>query len=90
LGRGVQRRGVHVSTPKIGSRGGEKCFGGIQRFYAELRRELCWGDLRLDFFWVLFEVPRGTIEEGGHYVFRFVFLGGFGTLLCERVGELFT
>jgi hypothetical protein len=25
----VQRRGVHVNTPEIGSRGGEKCSGGI-------------------------------------------------------------
>jgi hypothetical protein len=40
----VQRRGTHVNTPKIGSRDGEKCFGGIQRFYAELRREFIWGN----------------------------------------------
>jgi hypothetical protein len=25
----LQRRGVHVNTLKIGSRDGEKCFGGI-------------------------------------------------------------
>jgi hypothetical protein len=35
----VQRRGVHVNTPKIGSRVGGNCFGGILRFHAELRRE---------------------------------------------------
>jgi hypothetical protein len=38
LGPG-QRRGVHVKIPEIGSRDGEKCFGGIMGFYAELRRE---------------------------------------------------
>jgi hypothetical protein len=26
---GVQRRGVHVIVPKIGSRVGDYCFGGI-------------------------------------------------------------
>jgi hypothetical protein len=25
----VQRRGTHVNTPKIGSRDGQLCFGGI-------------------------------------------------------------
>jgi hypothetical protein len=29
FGEGVQRRGVHVNTPEIGSRVGEICFGGI-------------------------------------------------------------
>jgi hypothetical protein len=36
--------------------------------YAVLRRELGWGNLKLDFFKVLVGVPRGFIEEGGHYV----------------------
>jgi hypothetical protein len=27
--KAVQRRGVHVNIPKIGSRAGEFCFGGI-------------------------------------------------------------
>jgi hypothetical protein len=40
----VQRRGVHVNPPKIGSRAGELCFGGILRFYADLRRECIWGN----------------------------------------------
>jgi hypothetical protein len=29
LERAVQRRGVHVNIPKIGSRDGVLCFGGI-------------------------------------------------------------
>jgi hypothetical protein len=36
FGGQVQRRGTHVNTPKIGSRVGVFCFGGIYRFYAEL------------------------------------------------------
>jgi hypothetical protein len=35
----LQRRGTHVSIPKIGSRGAQKCIGGIKGFYAVLRRE---------------------------------------------------
>jgi hypothetical protein len=36
FGKVVQRRGVHVNTPKIGSRDGELCIGGILDFYADL------------------------------------------------------
>jgi hypothetical protein len=43
LGTG-QRRGTHVSVPKIGSRDGLFCFGGISGFYAELRREFNLGN----------------------------------------------
>jgi hypothetical protein len=32
----VQRRGVHVNIPEIGSRVGGICFGGILWFYAVL------------------------------------------------------
>jgi hypothetical protein len=32
----VQRRGAHVNTPKIGSRGAEKCLEEISGFYADL------------------------------------------------------
>jgi hypothetical protein len=39
FGGRVQRRGVHVNTPKKGSRDGEICFGGILVFHAVLRRE---------------------------------------------------
>jgi hypothetical protein len=39
----LQRRGVHVNIPEIGSRGGQKCFWGNLGFYAELRRELVVG-----------------------------------------------
>jgi hypothetical protein len=60
-----QRRGTHVSVPKIGSRDGLLCFGGIWGVYAELRREFGWGNLNLGFFWVLVGSPRGGIEEGG-------------------------
>jgi hypothetical protein len=70
-----QRRGVHVGTPEIGSRGGVLCFGGIQRFYAELRREFLWGNFNLGLFEDLVGVPRGSIEEGGHLCYSFVFLG---------------
>jgi hypothetical protein len=61
----VQRRGAHVNIPKIGSRDGEICFGGILGFYAELRREYYWGNLKCRFFWVLFGFPRRSIEVGG-------------------------
>jgi hypothetical protein len=43
--RKFQRRGVNVNTLEIGSRGAEKCIGGISRIYAELRREFIWGNL---------------------------------------------
>jgi hypothetical protein len=66
FGRRVQRRGVHVNTLKIGSRVGELCFGGIYRFYAELRRETFGGNFKLDFFLVLLVGPREPTEEGGH------------------------
>jgi hypothetical protein len=61
----VQRRGVHVNTPKIGSRVGVLCFGGIYQFYAELRRDFKRGNLDLLFFCGLGGVPRRLIEEGG-------------------------
>jgi hypothetical protein len=64
----VRRRGVHVSTLKIGSRVGLKCIGGILGFYADLRRELGWGNFKLDFFEGLGGFPRETIEEGGQTV----------------------
>jgi hypothetical protein len=63
-----QRRGVHVSTPKIGSRDGIKCFGGILGFHADLRRELERGNFKLGFFGVLLVGPRGATEEGGQTV----------------------
>jgi hypothetical protein len=63
-----QRRGVDVSTPKIGSRDGIKCFGGILGFHADLRRELERGNFKLDFFGVLLGVLRGSLEEGGQTV----------------------
>jgi predicted metal-binding membrane protein len=67
LGAG-QRRGTHVSVPKIGSRAGLFCFGGIWDSHADLRRELNWGNLVLMFFWVLSGSPRGYTEEGGPLV----------------------
>jgi hypothetical protein len=65
-----------VNVPKIGSRDGHLCFGGIQRFYAELRREIKRGNFNLVFFRVLLEGPRETIEVGGHSCAR------FGGILC--------
>jgi hypothetical protein len=62
----VRRRGTHVSTLKIGSRGEVKCFGGILAFCAELRRELEWGNWGLGFlrigrgFYVVL-LRRGTL-----------------------------
>jgi hypothetical protein len=54
-----------VNPPKIGSRDGEICFGGILTFYADLRRESFRGNLKLDFFEDLLVSPRGPTEEGG-------------------------
>jgi hypothetical protein len=65
----VQRRGVHVNTPEIGSRVGVFCSGGIWGFYAVLRREYCWGNLVWGFFGVLVGFPRRGSEEGGRLVF---------------------
>jgi hypothetical protein len=73
----VQRRGVHVNTPKIGSRVGVNCFGGILRFHAELRRESCWGNWDLVFFEVMGGYPRGATEEGGHSCVTLCDLGEF-------------
>jgi hypothetical protein len=72
-----QRRGTHVSVPKIGSRAALLCFGGILGFYAVLRREYFGGNLNLVVFSVLGGSPRVLIEEGGHLVFPFVFWGMF-------------
>jgi hypothetical protein len=41
----LSRRGTDVNTPKRGSRGEVKCFGGIWGPHADLRRELWWGNL---------------------------------------------
>jgi hypothetical protein len=64
----LQRRGAHVSTPKIGSRDGGNCFGGIQRFYAELRREFKWRNLNWVFFGVFGRGATWGCEEGDHLV----------------------
>jgi hypothetical protein len=77
LGR-VQRRGTHVNTPKIGSRVGVYCFGGILRIYAVLRRDLNWRNLILVFFGVLVGSPRKATEEGGTMVCIWGNLLGFG------------
>jgi hypothetical protein len=89
----VRRRGTHVSTLKIGSRGEVKCFGGILAFCAELRRELEWGNWGLGFL----RIGRGfyvvLLRRGDAYcVFESVvgweFLGprecqwGFVSLNC--------
>jgi hypothetical protein len=72
-----QRRGADVSVPKIGSRDGVLCFGGILEFHADLRRECNWGNLNLTIFWGLLGVPRGGTEEGGHLVFNLCIWGNF-------------
>jgi hypothetical protein len=73
----IQRRGVHVSIPKIGSRAGLYCFGGIWGPHADLRREFEWGNFNLGFFWVLFVVPRRYTEEGDHLCSLCVVWGNF-------------
>jgi hypothetical protein len=73
----VQRRGVHVSPLKIGSRGAENVFGGILGIHAVLRREFEWGNLKMDFFGFWLRDPRGAGEEGGPLVFTLCVLGEF-------------
>jgi hypothetical protein len=80
FGGTVQRRGVHVNPLKRGSRVGVFVFGGISGFYADLRRELKWGNLNLAIFGVLFRVPRESTEEGGQFV---CFLVHLRELLCQ-------
>jgi hypothetical protein len=64
-----QRRGARVNIPEIGSRDGVLCFGGILGNHAVLRRDSVWGNFNLEFFEVLGVGPRGSIEEGGRFVF---------------------
>jgi hypothetical protein len=71
-----QRRGAHVSVPKLGSRGGKLCFGGILGSYADLRRDLKGGNFNLLFFEGLGWVPRRFIEEGGRFVQLVCTFGG--------------
>jgi hypothetical protein len=66
-----------VSVPKIGSRVGVFCFGGILGFYADLRREYIWRNLFLVVLGVLFRDPRGSIEVGGPLGVHYVCLGEF-------------
>jgi hypothetical protein len=73
----VQRRGAHVNPLKIGSRDGELRFGGILRNHAVLRREYCWGNLKMGFFGVVGGTPRESCEEGGHLVCNLCVLGEF-------------
>jgi hypothetical protein len=71
-----------VSVPKIGSRVGVFCFGGILGIYADLRREYIWGNLFLVVLGVLGGEPRGSIEEGGHLV---CIMCVWGNLLCVEL-----
>jgi hypothetical protein len=82
-----QRRGVHVSTPEIGSRGELFCFGGILDSHADLRREIVWGNLDLVIFGVVGVVPRKSIEEGDHCAFPRVFGGTFNVIWVGFVGS---
>jgi hypothetical protein len=82
FGGTVQRRGVHVKTPEIGSRDAQKCFWGNLGFYAELRRE-CFG------VWVVGQVLKvleGVAawgrEEGGQLVFLLCVIVVVG-VLCD-------
>jgi hypothetical protein len=69
-----------VNTPKIGSRDGVLCFGGILRFCADFRRESFWRNLNLMVFGFMGGVPRKYIEEGGPLG---VFFGGTWCFLGE-------
>jgi hypothetical protein len=82
--KAVQRRGVHVNIPEIGSRDGEIVFGGILGICAELRRKFKWGNWKLGFFEDLLWVPRGVTEEGGPFMCQFVYLEEFwgSAVLC--------
>jgi hypothetical protein len=82
FGEEFQRRGAHVSTPEIGSRGALLCFGGILGNHADLRRELFWRNSDLLFFEVLAVVPRERVEEGGPMCVFLCSLGEF------RFGQL--
>jgi hypothetical protein len=76
-----------VNTPKIGSRDGGICFGGILGFHAELRRECFWRNLKLGFFDGLVGIPRGATEEGGTMLCIWGNL--IGVTPCDRVGLWF-
>jgi hypothetical protein len=80
----VQRRGAHVSTPKIGSRDGEIRFGGILRNHAVLRRESFRRNLKMDFFGVVGGTPRERWGGGGTLSVQF----GFGGILLESFPEV--
>jgi hypothetical protein len=64
----VRRRGTHVNVPKIGSRDGDYCFGGIWGIHAELRREFIWGNLKWGVLGFMGGDPRRSAEEGGQLV----------------------
>jgi hypothetical protein len=56
--------------------------------YAELRREMVWGNLKLGIFGVLAVGPRGPYEEGGHLCSLCVFWGNLsvnGIRFCETL-----
>jgi hypothetical protein len=85
FGGRVQRRGVHVNIPEIGSRGDAFCIGGILGFYADLRRELDWGNWELVFleFWSGLHVS--LLRRGDNLVCILCSLGEFKWL--NWVGE---
>jgi hypothetical protein len=65
----LQRRGAYVSVLKIGSRGACFCFWGNLGIYADLRRELGWGNWDLGNFGELRRWAHVEEEEGGPIVF---------------------
>jgi hypothetical protein len=87
----VQRRGVHVKPPEIGSRDGVLCFWGNLRIHAELRRNLymaIW-DLR-DFWRIWAVVPREAGGGGALLCILRVLLGEYWCWLewfCEAVSR---
>jgi hypothetical protein len=73
----VQRRGVHVNTPKIGSRVGELCLEEFYWFYAVLRRESIWGNFNLVNLGFLSGGLTWACEEGGPFSVFIACLGEF-------------
>jgi hypothetical protein len=51
-------------------------------FYAVLRREIIWGNLKLDLFEVLGVGPRVFIEEGGQLVHLLCIWGWENSPVC--------
>jgi hypothetical protein len=79
----VQRRGVHVNIPKIGSRVGVCCFGGILGGLRCFTKRIERGKLVFSNFWDFWAVGSRGVGGGGTLCALFVRLRGilFGQLV---------